>query len=84
MQSFVRPESLTELVTRQLRTAIVSGELEMGEHLSETRIAKDLNVSRTPAVCLVIRTSNGFAMVCPRTSYTARGWPGTSMKILSP
>ncbi len=48
MQSFVRPESLTELVTRQLRTAIVSGELEMGGHLSETRIAKDLNVSRTP------------------------------------
>ncbi len=48
MQSFVRPESLTELVTRQLRGAIVSGELEMGGHLSETRIAKDLNVSRTP------------------------------------
>lgn len=48
MQSFTRPESLTELVTRQLKSAIVNGELELGGHLSETRIAKDLNVSRTP------------------------------------
>ena len=48
MASFNRPKSLTELVTENLRDRIVAGEFELGEQLSEARIAKDLQVSRTP------------------------------------
>ncbi|SLN40169.1 GntR family transcriptional regulator [Ruegeria meonggei] len=48
MNSFNRPKSLTELVTENLRDRIVTGEFELGDQLSEARIAKDLNVSRTP------------------------------------
>lgn len=48
MKTITRPKSLTELVTETLRELIISGELELSEHLSEARIANDLNVSRTP------------------------------------
>ena len=48
MKTITRPKSLTELVTETLHELIISGELELGEHLSEARIASDLNVSRTP------------------------------------
>lgn len=43
-----RPKSLTELVTENLRCRIVAGDFELGSQLSEARIAKDLQVSRTP------------------------------------
>lgn len=46
--TFNRPKSLTELVTENIRDRIISGELELGCQLSEARIAKDLDVSRTP------------------------------------
>ena len=48
MPSFNRPKSLTELVTENLKERIVSGELDLGSQLSEARIAKELDVSRTP------------------------------------
>nr|WP_321525290.1 GntR family transcriptional regulator [uncultured Cohaesibacter sp.] len=48
MNSIVRPKSLTELVSEKLRDMIVSGALELGSQLSEVRIAKDFEVSRTP------------------------------------
>jgi len=48
MTSFERPKTLTELVSKALQDMIVSGQLEMGAHLSEARVAKELNVSRTP------------------------------------
>ena len=48
MTAFNRPKSLTELVTENLRNRILSGEFELGEQLSEARIAKDIEVSRTP------------------------------------
>lgn len=48
MSALNRPKSLTELVTENLRDRIVAGEFELGSQLSEARIAKDLNVSRTP------------------------------------
>lgn len=48
MKPLERPKSLTELVAESLRDWIVSGELELGARLSEARIAKDLDVSRTP------------------------------------
>ena len=48
MKSIIRPKSLTELVTETLRDWIISGDLELGSHLSEARIAKQMEVSRTP------------------------------------
>ncbi len=48
MSLFNRPKSLTELVTENLRERIIKGEFELGEQLSEARIAKNLEVSRTP------------------------------------
>ncbi|UWQ90877.1 GntR family transcriptional regulator [Rhodobacteraceae bacterium M382] len=48
MTPFNRPKSLTELVTENLRDRIVGGEFDLGEQLSEARIAKDIEVSRTP------------------------------------
>lgn len=48
MESVNRPKSLTELVTEQLRDGIVNGDLDLGARMSEARIAKELNVSRTP------------------------------------
>ena len=48
MKPLSRPKSLTEMVTEQVRAWIVNGELELGSHLSEARVAQDLAVSRTP------------------------------------
>lgn len=48
MNRIERPKSLTELVFEGLKDEIVTGQLEMGEMLSETRIANRLDVSRTP------------------------------------
>jgi len=48
MQAIERPKSLTEIVTETLRDWVIGGELELGSHLSEARIAKTLKVSRTP------------------------------------
>ncbi|GAB5463210.1 GntR family transcriptional regulator [Hoeflea alexandrii] len=48
MSAFNRPKSLTELVTENLRDRIVAGDFELGAQLSEARIAKEIEVSRTP------------------------------------
>lgn len=48
MKPLERPKSLTELVTESLREWIISGKLDLGEHLSEVRVATELGVSRTP------------------------------------
>lgn len=48
MHRIERPRSLTELVSDALRREIVEGALELGEMLSESRIARRLEVSRTP------------------------------------
>lgn len=43
-----KPESLSLLVARHLKQAIVEARLKLGEALSEDKIATTLNVSRTP------------------------------------
>ena len=43
-----RPRSLTDLVTEHLRRWIITGEMELGSKLSEAKIARELDVSRTP------------------------------------
>jgi len=43
-----RPRSLTEIVVEQIRDLIVSGKLKLGDQLSESTLANQLGVSRTP------------------------------------
>ena len=43
-----RPKSLAEVVTARLRREIVDGEFELGQALSESKIAARYGVSRTP------------------------------------
>ncbi len=43
-----RPESLTELVVKEIRTRIVEGTLQLGETISENALALELGVSKTP------------------------------------
>lgn len=71
MKALSRPKSLTELVTEQLRTWIVNGELDLGSHLSEARIAQDLAVSRTPVREAVNRLEmEGLLTVQPQRGTT--------------
>lgn len=48
MNRIERPKSLTELVTKAIRDRIVCGELRLGQALSELKMSKELDVSRTP------------------------------------
>jgi DNA-binding GntR family transcriptional regulator len=43
-----RPESLAESTVKQLRQAIVLGDLELGQPISERQLADRLRVSKTP------------------------------------
>jgi DNA-binding GntR family transcriptional regulator len=43
-----RPESLMESAVKRLRNAIVSGDFELGQPLSERQLAEMLEVSKTP------------------------------------
>lgn len=43
-----RPQSLFELALTNIRTAIIDGTIQLGEHLSEVSISESLGVSKTP------------------------------------
>ncbi|MGH1357982.1 MAG: GntR family transcriptional regulator [Burkholderiaceae bacterium] len=48
MEKFQRPKSLTELAAEEIRNMIIEGKLELGAALSEGKLAKRFDVSRTP------------------------------------
>jgi DNA-binding GntR family transcriptional regulator len=48
LERLARPRSLTEMVITEIRELIVSGRLVLGEQLSESALAEQLGVSRTP------------------------------------
>lgn len=48
MKSIVRPKSLTENVAENLRFSITSGELSLGQPLSEASLSEAFGVSKTP------------------------------------
>jgi DNA-binding GntR family transcriptional regulator len=48
LERLERPRSLTEMVIAQIRELIVAGRLVLGEQLSESALAEQLGVSRTP------------------------------------
>ncbi|MET0735536.1 MAG: GntR family transcriptional regulator [Microbacterium sp.] len=59
--------SLLDRVTDSVRTAILDGELVPGSHVSVPEIARQLNVSRTPAREALLRLQHeGLVRVTPR------------------
>jgi DNA-binding GntR family transcriptional regulator len=48
MKRIERPKSITVEVAGQIRQSIVSGDLKLGEELSERQLAERLGVSKTP------------------------------------
>jgi DNA-binding GntR family transcriptional regulator len=62
-----RPQSLTETVTQRLRDAIVSGDLELGQPLSERQLAEMLEVSKTPVrEALAQLRLEGLVLILPQ------------------
>nr|WP_321460894.1 GntR family transcriptional regulator [uncultured Cohaesibacter sp.] len=48
IQEIERPPSLADIATEKLRSAIMNGEFELGEALSEKKLADRFNISKTP------------------------------------
>jgi DNA-binding GntR family transcriptional regulator len=48
LEKLSRPESLTEMALRELRSAIIDGRLKLGDQLSEIRLSRMLGISKTP------------------------------------
>ena len=62
-----RPPLLTAQVGERLRTAIIEGELKLGEQVSEAQLAQRLNVSKTPVREALLRLQNeGLVQIHPQ------------------
>jgi DNA-binding GntR family transcriptional regulator len=67
MHPITRPSSLKESVIERLRESIVTGELELGQPLSERALAERLNVSKTPVrEALAQLRVEGLVLVYPQ------------------
>lgn len=58
----VKPATLSSKLTLSLRDAIITGEIKQGSKLSETRLAKELDVSRGP-LREAIRSLEGMNLI---------------------
>jgi DNA-binding GntR family transcriptional regulator len=69
-----RPQLLTDLAVERIRSAIVDGELGLGEQVSEQQLAQQLGVSKTPVREALLRLkSEGLVEIHPqRGSYVFR------------
>jgi len=62
-----RPQRLTELAFERIRTAIVDGELRLGEQVSEAQLAQRMGVSKTPVREALLRLkADGLVEIHPR------------------
>ncbi len=62
-----RPLLLTDIVCERVRTAIVQGELKLGEQVSEAQLATWLGVSKTPVRESLLRLkSEGLVDIQPQ------------------
>lgn len=48
MDKLSRPQSLIELAEISIRTAIIEGQLKLGDQISEVRLSRSLGISKTP------------------------------------
>lgn len=68
MEEFERPQSLGVMVTEHIRRKIVSGELALGESISERGISSQLNVSKTPVREALTRLKHeGLVTIVPQS-----------------
>lgn len=69
-----RPQLLTELVCERIRSAIVDGELRLGEQVSEAALAQRMAVSKTPVREALLRLKGeGLVEIHPqRGTYVFR------------
>jgi DNA-binding GntR family transcriptional regulator len=64
MRKIAQPHSLAEIAAAQLREAIVTGQLRLGENISEEKLARQLGISRTPIRdCMAILSKEGLVVV---------------------
>jgi DNA-binding GntR family transcriptional regulator len=62
-----RPQLLTELACERIRSAIVDGELKLGEQVSEAQLAQRLGVSKTPVREALLRLKgDGLVEIHPQ------------------
>lgn len=63
------PKSLTDVVEEKIRQMIMSGELQFGQQITETRLSEMFNLSKTPIREALLRLSAGERLVeiKPRT-----------------
>ncbi|MGR5177458.1 GntR family transcriptional regulator [Vibrio mediterranei] len=67
MKVITRPKSLTENVAENLRYSIVSGELKLGQPLSEASLSETFGVSKTPVrEALFILKQEGLIDIIPQ------------------
>lgn len=67
MKAITRPKSLTENVAESLRYSIVSGELKLGQPLSEASLSETFGVSKTPVrEALFILKQEGLIDIIPQ------------------
>lgn len=65
--TFVRPQSLAEQTADQIRNRIVEGNFRLGEALSETALATELGISKTPVREAFLRLkTEGLVDVLPQ------------------
>lgn len=68
MKQLERPPSLTALAVEKLRDAIVSGDLMLGEQISEVEIARRFGISKTPVrEALQQLKAEGLVRIVPQT-----------------
>jgi DNA-binding GntR family transcriptional regulator len=66
-----RPESLTERAVKRLRAAIVAGDFELGQPLSERQLAAMLAISKTPVrEALAQLRREGLVRILPQRGAT--------------
>ena len=67
MRAIQNPRSLKEVVYQRLKENIVRGRITAGQKLAETRLARELGVSRTPLREAINRLEqDGFVEIVPR------------------
>jgi DNA-binding GntR family transcriptional regulator len=66
-QPIERPRSLTDIASEAIRAAIVTGQIAMGEQVSEALLATSLGLSKTPVREALLRLQNeGLVQVQPQ------------------
>jgi DNA-binding GntR family transcriptional regulator len=82
--AFNRSQSLADQAADRIRLRIVRGELELGEALSETSLAAQLGVSKTPVREALLRLrSEGLVDIQPQRGTFVFQISGTEAHVLS-